>query len=542
MEVQEVMVCNYIPQTEDWPNQTFAVTESIRMVNEGEKAFCVTSPTGGGKSRIMQRLCEHWVENGQRVAVMSNRILLTNQLLNGLSKSGIQVGCRASGFEAWTDIGAPIQVISGQTEVARVLNRRKRMQDAELAKADLLLVDEAHLQGGDKAVEIINEYKQKFGAVVCGITATPLGISHIYDHLIVAGNNSSLRACGALVAARCFEPAVMDLPKVRKSKTGLFSQLELEEATKAIWSQHVIGHIFQHWKELNVDARPSLGMAPGVKESLGLAMEYWKRGVNAAHIDAEGIFVDGSYKRTNEQRDRDELFAMAKDGRVPQIWNRFVLREAIDLPWLYMLSIATPIASLTSFLQVIGRILRSHPGKTGALIADHCGAVRMHGSPNADRDKDWQQYFHESDSNKISKDRHQRLTDPQAKEPEPITCPKCKMIRATGAKCPGCGHEHAKSVRMVIQENGTLKESKGNVYPKRRVVEKADTEKLWIQTYWQFKKSKTPKTFSQAVGFFTHKHGYRPPPDLPNMPKDPLDFGRKINDVALSDLHPRRAS
>lgn len=523
----------------DWPHQTYAVSETLRRLADGETAVCVTSPTGGGKSRVMQRLCESFTNDRLQTVVMSNRILLTTQLLRGLDSAGVNVGCRAAGFEAWSKIDAPVQIISGQTEMARVLNS-KRIDRGELFPAKRLLIDEAHLQKGDSYLEIIKAYKENFGASVVGITATPLGIGNIYGSLIVAGNTSQLRACGALVPAYCYEPAVVDMPKVRKSKTGMFSQEELEESVRAIWSQHIVGHVFEHWRKLNPDARPSLGMAPGVKESLGLATEYWKRGVNAAHIDAEGIFVDGSYKRTNEQADRDELFAMAKDGRVKQIWNRFVLREAIDLPWLWMLQLATPIAKLTSYLQVVGRVLRNHPSKPdGAIIVDHCGAIRMHGSPNVDRDQDWKQYFHEQDESKITKDRFERMTNPQTKEPEPITCPNCGAIRNSGAKCHRCGHEHSKSVRMVIQEAGTLKPVSGDVYHKRRVTQKPDTQKKWEQCFFRMKNAKTPKTFSQVRALFIREHHYSPPETLPWMPKNPADWSRRIKDVPREELYQR---
>lgn len=811
------MVTPYVPFAEDWPHQTFAVTESLRMMAEGESALCVTSPTGGGKSRYIQRMCEHAVKNNKTAIVMSNRILLTNQLLRGLDKSGIRVGCRAAGFEAWTDSDASVQVISGPTEMARVFKRRERTgEDIRLHRGDWIFVDECfvsgtqvstptgqvaiedvsvgdsvncaigcgvvlgtskktayrllkmefsdgsevtctpnhrfftdsgwieaerilecssiiaceenmsdlwsgiwsnsiyesenrttecigrkamgrtknllsillsevmesdgrrryskendghadfqrelskrkrrkwqrdaiyangyfacigrrlgagtgrsdanqkseqsneisdilqvghwqqesksrnrnrrfftcdastartrqkkgqsserirlvrasrfepssdvfvhnlqvsghpsyfangklvhncHLQKGDQSKSLLSEYRTEHGAVLFGISATPLGVSSIYDHLIVAGNNTSLRECGALVRAKCFEPAVVDLPKIRKSKTGVFTQGELESEMKEIWSQHVMGHVLKHWEKLNPDARPSLGMAPGVKESRWLAKEFFQRGINAAHIDAEGIYVNGEYKATTEQSDRDELFEMMKDGRVPIAWNRFVLREGLDLPWLYMLSLATPIASLLSFVQVVGRILRSHPSKTEALIADHCGVIRMHGSPNMDRDDDWRQYFHEQDETKITKDRNQKLTDPENKEPEPITCPACGCIRVKGPKCSSCGHEHPKSVRMVIQESGSLKPMTGDVYPRRKVSEYNDTQKKWNNVYFRMRNAKTPKTFSQALAFFKHEHGYYPPPDLKYMPKKSSDIPRKIPNVERGDLH-----
>ena len=532
------MVSEYIPFDTDWPHQTYAAVETCRWINEGYTRFCVTSPTGGGKGRYVQRICEHGANDGLTTIVVSNRRLLTDQLLKNLHKNGVNVGSRAADFESWTNPDALVQVVSSQTEASRVFNaRRKRGDEVELHRGDIVILDEAHINKGDSTVEMINEYHTKYGAVIIGLTATPLGIGHIYrDGLIVAGNNSHLRDCGALVWANRFEPCVMDLPKIRKSKTGVFSQGEVESEARSIWSQHIIANVFQSWKELNPDSRPSIGMAPGVPESLGLATEFWKRGINAAHIDAEGIFVNGEYKRTTEQSDRDELFAMVKDGTVKQVWNRFVLREGVDIPELYLLQLATPIADLKGYLQICGRVLRAHPSKTVARVVDHAGCIRMHGSPNNDRDEDWKQYFFEDES-KITKDRHERLTSPTNNEPEPITCPECGAMRDKGTKCPKCGFEHQKSVRKVIQESGKLRAVTGDAYQKRKVKQEPNTEKLWLQTYYRMKNARTPKTFSQAVALFKREHGYYPPETLPMMPKDRLDFHRKINHVDRADLY-----
>lgn len=538
------MVSQYVPHAMDWDHQTYAVSESVRRINEGETEFCITSPTGGGKATIALRLCEHAIANGLTAIVMSNRRLLTDQLLRSLSGSGIRVGCRAADFESWTDLDAPVQIVSAQTEISRVLDaRQKHGREAELHRGDILLADEAHLQRGDKTVEMFREYEQKYGTIRIGLTATPVGIGKIYKNgLIVAGNNSQLRACGALVWATRFEPRVLDLDKIRKSKTGVFSQSEGEDAAKAIWSQHVVANIWGSWKLLNPDARPGLGMAPGVKESLGLAQEFWKHGVNCAHIEAGGIFVDGKFKSTTEQKDRDELFARIRDGSVPHTWNRYVLREGINLPELYFLQLATPIADLKGYIQIVGRVLRAHPSKTMARICDHCGVIHMHGSPNMDRDAQWKQYFFEEDEDRITKDRNEAMTNPEGKESSPITCPNpnCGAMRDSGPKCPACGTESDRSIRNVIQESGELREVEGDVFEKRKVVEKPETAKLWVGIYYQFKNA--GKTFSQAVGYFKHVHHYEPPQNLPLMPKSPEDLRRKIAAVQYDDLFPYKKS
>jgi len=512
------------------------------MVNEGATRLCITSPTGGGKSRVTQRLCEHGIANGLTTVVVSNRKVLTKQLLNGFDRAGIEVGCRAAEFESRSNPGAKVQIVSSQTEASRVLDvREKYFRDVEFHRGDQLIIDEAHMNKGPQTVAMIDEYCDKYSAVAIAISATPVGIGKIYrDGLIVAGNNSQLRECGALVWANRFEPWTMDLKKVRKSITG-YTQASAEKEARAIWSQHIVGGVFESWKKLNPDGRPSMGMAPGVKESLGIAQEYWRRGVNAAHVDSGGIFVNGEYKKTTDPDDREELFAMVRDGRVPQIWNRFVLREGVDIPELYALQLATPIASLTSAVQVFGRVLRACKGKTIARVIDHCGVMQLHGSPNDDRDKDWQQYFFNDDVNAITKDSYERKTNPENNEPQTITCPQCGSVRDKGPKCGNvnCGFEHVQSVRKVIQESGELRPTTGDAYKKRRVAMKTDTVQIWISTYFRMKKAKVPKSFRQALALFKRENGYYPPENLPFMPKSKSDFSRKIPYVEAKDLHER---
>lgn len=532
----------------DWPHQTFATQEVSRLIDEGRTSLCVTSPTGGGKTRIVQRLCEWAVSRLWRVAIFTNRKLLTAQLSRALDASGIHVGVRASEFESWSDPNAPVQICSTPTEAVRVLKARERAinrlatedeahRDHQLAPAELVLIDEVHMNCADSMLAIVGEYREKYGAAVVGITATPLGVSHMLDELIVAGNMTSLRECGALVRAECYEPCVIDLPKIRKSKQEVFTQNQLDAATKAIWTQHIVGMVYDHWKELNPDARPALGMGPGVKESLGLAMEFHKRGVNAAHVDGMGMFLNGEYYKTTKQEDRDELFAMMRDGSVKVTFNRFVMREAIDLPFLQHLILCTPIASPLSYIQTAGRVLRTSPstGKELAIITDHANSIRTHGSPNADRDDDWKQYFHESES-KLQRDRQNSLRDPEKKEPEPVTCPECGLIRRKGPICPKCGHQCTESVRKVIQESGELVKVAGDVFPRRKTKMKPNTAEIWERCYWRMKNAKNPKTFGQAYGLFVHENHYQPPRDLPLMPKDPRDWTRRIGDVPREAL------
>jgi superfamily II DNA or RNA helicase len=534
------MISEYIPREGDWKNQNRAVTESVDWMNSGKKLFCVTSPTGSGKTRITQRWCEHFVGDSLKVGVLSNRRLLTNQLLMSLAAAGIDIGCRAAEFESWTNPSAPVQIISPQTEHARVVKKRlSELRDIELPRVDVLIVDECHLQKGSRTVEMIREYRERYDATIIGLSATPMGIGQIYtDGLIVAANNSQMRECGALVWANRFEPWVMDLKKVYKEKTGTVSQKGAEDEAKEIWTQHIVAGVFESWKKFNPDARPSLGMAPGVKESRWLVRNYWGRGVNAAHIDGEGFMVDGKEYTSTDQKDRDELLERVRIGEIPQIWNRFVLREGIDIPEFHFLQLATPIMDFKAYIQVCGRVLRAHPSKTIARIVDHAGCIQLHGNPNDDHDEDWKKYFFKGEDD-YSNEQYEAKRDPNGNVQQQITCPECGAMRDKGPKClnPKCGFEHEKSVRFIKEESGELRRSTGDAIKKKSPpIMKSDTEKNWEGFYWRFRKS--GKTFSQAIGAFAGKFKYRPPTSLPGMPFDIANMKRKIAEVPFAECVP----
>ena len=87
----------------------------------------------------------------------------------------------------------------------------------------LVIVDEAHQQKEATAIAAFDYYKEK-GAKIAGFTATPVGISHVYDELVQVVTNEDLRdpekcgGCPAHMQAITFESnelATSDLQPVK---------------------------------------------------------------------------------------------------------------------------------------------------------------------------------------------------------------------------------------------------------------------------------------------------------------------------------------
>ncbi len=505
---------------ERWPHQQFVLSELPRLIAAGEKRICITSPTGGGKTLMQCDELETAAENRQTAALYTNRKLLTEQTIKRLTERGISFGVRAAGFDDLLNLDAPIQICGLQTEMARVFGSQKWM----LHRSDRVVIDEAHLQKSESMLRVIALHEQH-NAVITGYTATPVGVNHIYSKLVIAGTTSQLRSCGALVPCMVHAPSEIDSTGLKPQASGEFS---LGELKKRINVPVIFGQVYEHWKRLNPDARPAILFAPGVPESLWFAKLFEEKGIVAAHIDGDDVYVDGETHGSNRDV-REQVIASFRSGEIKVLCNRFVLREGIDIPECYHGILATPIGSVTSYVQIVGRILRKHPTTPEVILQDHGGNFWRHGSPNADRD--WESVWGLSDYH-IGQQRIEKMREKT--EPDPIVCPQCGAVRMKGAECYRCGHRHDKSVRMVIQKNGSLKAMVGDIFKPRKTSNMPDSHKKWEQMFWRMRKS--GRTFKQAEGFFYHEHGYWPEHNLPLMPTDQLDWNRRVEDVPFDRL------
>jgi superfamily II DNA or RNA helicase len=507
--------------SQDWPHQAKAVADTLTAIEAGQRRVVLTSPTGGGKTRVAQRLIERWLADGLRTAVYTNRRMLIDQLSRVFAEAGLAHGIRAAGHKV--NLGHALQICSAQTE-----NARKAKWDR--FPAQRVIVDEAHLQTGPAVRELLAAHHAD-GAAVVGLTATPLSLGGMYDHLIVAGTNSQLLDCGALVPVMHYGPDEPDLRALKKLREG--RDLTEKQQRQAMKPPTLLGRVLDWYRRLNPDQRPTILFAPGVRESLWFAEQFSKAGIPAAHIDGEEVWFRGSFYETNEAV-RREVLEESRCGGIKVLCNRFVLREGIDAPWLSHGIFACVFGSLQSYLQSGGRLLRAHPGLQAVTIQDHGGNWHRHGSLNADRE--WHLDYTPEIVTGLRADRFR-----QRQELEPCRCPNCARILVCG-HCSGCGLEVKRHLRPrpVVMADGTLKELRGDIYKPRRVTRRPDAVEAWEKMYWRARSEKWNATFNQAATMFAQENNWGwPPRNLPLMPTDPLDWYRRVKDVPRDRLIPK---
>lgn len=535
---------------EPWPHQREGVDETIHALSNGTTSLCLTSPTGSGKTAMAIALVNWALASGQKIVLFSNRILLVQQTRRVFQAAGVSVGVISASMPEYDYEDARVTLATMQTVLAR-----RRASASYWLPADLVLVDEVHQMASGESAALLAEYKSQ-GAKLCGITATPLGVSATCDELIVAGRTKDLQDDGILCRARWFAPSELDTRNLVKGKVDL--SLSENDARKT-WGplkgkeqqEHVrtriVGNILGHFDRLHPTRTHTVAFAPGVPESLWAAQYCHRRGIRALHIDGQDFWADGQmYDRKFHESIFLKLMEEWREGDIPIIWNRFVLREGIDEPQIKCIMLATPVGGFRSFLQMVGRGLRSHPSKENCLVLDFGGNWWRHGSVNVN--VDWNEVYKCSDPDVISKNRIARFRE--TGESVGRACPKCGMVHKANSRmifCQYCGFElfRGKPSRPIIQADGTLVTVNGEPIKKWVIIDKPGNAKMWASLYWNAVKNAKDATFNQLYsqfGYLTavqagsrmrpayHKT-YYPPRNLPLMPRRQVDWHVQVADV-----------
>ena len=539
---------------EPWEHQRIGVEQTLKAISNGTSSVCLTSPTGSGKT-AMQIALARWAaeKQNQRVLCLTNRILLTDQTRRVFEQDGIKVGTISASMKHLERPDAPVQIATIQTILAR-----RRSDPEHWVDADLVLADEVHQVSSGESAGMLIEYQSR-GSKVVGVTATPLGVCDVCDELIVAARTRDLQDLGILCYASWFAPSELDTRKLTKGKIDLsFSESDARKTWGPLKGNQqvrakIVGNIIGHYRRLHPELKHTLAFAPGVKESLWAAQFCLSNGIRAMHVDGTDFWVDGKlYDRDREPKLFEESMDAWREGHIPILWNRFVLREGIDEPQIRCIILGTPISSYRSFLQMVGRGLRTHPDKDRVLVIDHGGAWWRHGSVNVN--VDWESVFDCSDPDVLSKNRiaEQR----EHGESMGVACPKCGMVHRGKKRfvvCQYCHHELTlgKASRPIIQSDGNLTEVTGEPIPQWKIRRTPEATDIWKSLYWNAAKHKGGDvTFNQLYAQFGYRtaviagtrerpafwKSYYPPRDIPFMPRHRNDFHRKVKDVPIERL------
>jgi len=380
----------------------------LELADKIESAFgsvdrvLATAPTGAGKTVIAAEVIRRWPRG---VLFLAHRSEIIDQTAEKLKKNGIPHGVIQSGKDDQLRPMARVQVASVQTMHAR----------GEAPPASLIIVDECHHVLGKTYKQIIQKYP---GAKILGLTATPCrgdgrGLGGVFERLETGPQVKDLINRKVLVNSLVYSKKI-DLKGI-KSRGGDYVVDGLESAVNL---PSMVGDVVTHWAKYGM-GRPTVVFAVSVAHSIHLTNQFREFGVQAAHLDGHTC-----------SRERVDILARLASGEIQILCNNLVLTEGWDSPSVSCCILARPTKKLGLYKQMVGRVLRAHPGKENAIVIDHSGAVHMHGLPD-----DHVAWTLDPDTKANVPAHDLRKGDAQM---QLVAC-KCGALRKGGLPCLVCG-------------------------------------------------------------------------------------------------------
>ena len=392
------------------PYQSQMIETARQSLAAGHRRIVVQAPTGSGKTRVAVEIIRLARAKNRRVLFLAPRRELIFQVRDELGRHEVWAGTIMAGERPSPSL--EVQVASFDTLHARCVRGRASL----MPLADVVIVDECHLALAKSRREILDHYA---AATIIGLTATPArgdgrGLGEVFHDLILGPSVRELTAGGFLVPARYFAPSKPDLAAVGLNKDGDYVEGQLAAAIAPL-----IGDIVHNWLRIARDRR-TVVFCVNCDHSRSVTESFKAAGVEAEHLDGE-----------TPAGERADILERVRNGSTQVLCNVFVASYGLDIPALDCAVLARPTKNITLFMQTVGRVLRTYPGKFDALVIDHAGAIAENG---------FVEDFIPWSLDPTEKVKDRKTADAQEKNaPKEIECGHCHTVFRGRRDCPSCG-------------------------------------------------------------------------------------------------------
>lgn len=346
---------------------------------EGLRRPAVVLPTGAGKTVVFSHLVKEFRDRpvrffrdrpvrfgeeyqpGHRVMILVHRDELADQAINKLRQilpDGVHVG-KVKAEQNETD--ADVMVCSVQTLAQRARRWGVRESEPAYGQVGLIITDECHHAAATSYREVYDLFPE---ALQLGVTATLArgdgkALADVWEEVVYTKSVLWMISKGFLSDVRAVQiEADFDLSQVKAQR----GDWQAGDLGRAMEEAHVDKTIASAYLQHAAD-RPGVVFTPTVATAEAAA-----DALNAAGVVSEVIT---GRTPTDERR---HLFDRYRTGKVQVLVNCMVLTEGFDAPWASCAVIARPTQSNPLYVQMVGRVLRTWPGKRDALVLDVVGA------------------------------------------------------------------------------------------------------------------------------------------------------------------------
>jgi DNA repair protein RadD len=409
-----------------------AAIDGLRdKIRAGQRRLILCAGTGAGKTLTAAHLLKEAQRKGSYSLFIVDRVALVDQTSAVFDEYGIAHGIVQGINDRWLP-NEDVQVCSAQTLARRSLPRAP----------SLIVVDECHAQ-----YKATLEYMaQHPNAVKIGLTATPFtkGMGEHWDGVVNVIPTRRLIEQGHLT-----EPTIYVAKSPEDADLGLNSYGEFSDSSASAAGIQIVGDVVKEWVEKTREhfggPVKTIVFSPTVEHGRELCAAFAAAGFNFQQIS----YLD------RDDAERAEKIAEFRrpDSIIHGLVSCGVLTKGFDVPDVGCGISCKPYRkSLSSHMQEIGRVMRTHPDVPKKIWLDHSGNIERFALDMFDV---WENGAGELDAS-TKQDSKPRERDQQTREK--VVCPQCNGA-LRGNLCMACGWERpARS--GVVEVAGEMHEFK----------------------------------------------------------------------------------
>lgn len=415
------------------PHQVTALTLLTKSFLAGNRRTVCQLPTGAGKTRLAAEIINRALAKGKTAAFTVPALSLIDQTVEAFAHEGIvDVGVMQGAHEL-SNMAMPVQVCSVDT-----LARRG------CPDVDLVIVDECHRRS-----KAVSEWMTKRPNVTfIGLSATPWrrGMSDEWQDLVTPVRMTDLIEQRYLSPFRVYAPTHPDLSSVR-TVAGDYHEGDLSDV---MGESKLVADIVETWLRL-ANWQPTLVFAVDCAHAAKLQSQFAAAGVPMGYCDAYVTLIERRF-----------LFDQMASGAIAGIVNVGTLTTGVDAD-VRCIVLARPTKSEILHVQIVGRALRTAPGKVEALILDHADNHTRLG------------FVTDIQHDRLLGGKDRTQSRKEKGEPMPKECQSCNTLKPPKvSECPCCGFTPTRQSEIEAEEGELVEIKKGKAKPTM-----ADKQAFW---------------------------------------------------------------
>ena len=347
--------------------QVKAKTDVYQAWRGGKRSVMLQMPTGTGKSHVMASIIRDFdtartngrEELKERVLLVAHRKEIIDQMARIVRGQGLLPSFIVSGGGREREYNPARRV-----QLASVDTLSDHTQNDWLDRLfppRLILIDEAHHAAADTYRSLWDRFPE---ALFLGVSATPARLSgepltDLFDHLVTSESIPWFMGQRYLSEVNYWSrPLDADL-KALPMVGGDYDTGRLDEVYGK--NNQVLAGLFESY-EKHAFGKQGIIYAINIDHGARIADKFISNGVKAR-------FIHGA----TPQREREDVIMAFRAKTIEVIVNVNLFTEGFDAPDMDFVQLARPTKSLTLYLQMVGRALRTTDPPRTKLILDNAG-------------------------------------------------------------------------------------------------------------------------------------------------------------------------